>query len=51
MNENACLLKLLKTCCCVCGFKDKDGKTCCGGIYVAEKHGYCQDFLKTEVLL
>ena len=42
-NEN-CLLVSLRACCCRCGKKDKDNKTCCGGEYIIDKHGYCEYF-------
>lgn len=42
--EEKCFLNLLNACCCECGNKDEDGKTCCNGEYILKKHGYCQDF-------
>lgn len=42
MDEN-CLLELLKKCCCKCQHRSNDN-TCCSGKYLANEHGYCEDF-------
>ncbi len=44
--DEKCFLNLLNSCCCECGNKDKNDKTCCNGIYIAKEHGYCQDFIE-----
>lgn len=45
MEENVCLSEILNgQCCCKCDCKDKDGATCCDGMYVVKEHGYCQGF-------
>ena len=41
--DEECLFELLNACCCRCEFKDDD-ETCCKGLYVVKKHGYCQGF-------
>jgi hypothetical protein len=45
MEENVCLSEILNgQCCCKCDHRDKDGQTCCAGMYVVKEHGYCQGF-------
>ncbi len=48
-EDTKCFLETLKACCCVCGNRDDDGKTCCYREYIVKEHGYCQSYKdKTE---